>query len=306
MQNAVNHFIENMIAEKGAMENTIISYRKDMEDFSYFLSSNGLNYKKLKKKDIEDFIKLLKDSFYSEKSINRKISCIKQLFKFLFSEKEVENNPAESIFLLKQRHSLPKHLTKDEVEKILSKAKDHKESKYKIIYAMAETIYATGLRVSELVSLKVNNVVKNGSIQDSFYVVGKGDKERFVPISERLKKVLGQYIFIRSSLISYQEKEGDEFLFPSKEKGKHITRDTFFKYIKKLAVEAEINPILVSPHVFRHSFASHLLENGADLRMVQELLGHSDISTTQIYTHIMSDRLKSAVTENHPLNKLGK
>lgn len=306
MKNIVNYFLENMIAEKGAMENTIISYKKDMEDFFYFLESNTINYKIVKKNNIEDFIKTLKNNFYSEKSINRKISCIKQFFKFIFSEKEIDQNPAETIFLLKQKSSIPKHLSKKEVEKIISIAKEHKESKFKIIYVMIEMIYATGLRVSELVSVKVNSVVKNGAIRDFFYITGKGDKERVVPISERLKKVLGQYIFIRSSLISYPEKEGEEFLFPSKIKGKYITRDTFYKYIKNISIESGINPTLVSPHVFRHSFASHLLENGADLRMVQELLGHSDISTTQIYTHIMSDRLKNAVTENHPLSKIKK
>ncbi len=300
MENNIKKFLEMMIAEKGASQNTFQAYLSDLEEFQQFILSerNVKNLESVQKNDIKQYLSYLNENKYSSKSQARKLSALHSFYIFLMSENIINKNPTSGIFSPKIGKSLPKYLSKDEIELLIQTAKKvHTARGIRLEFQM-ELLYATGLRVSELVSLPLKSIIKDEFIE----VMGKGSKERLVPLNKKAIKLFNEYKNIREIFI--KDGETSKFLFPSRSNSGHQTRDTFYKNLKEIAVAAGIDPAKVSPHVFRHSFASHLIAGGADLRAVQIMLGHSDIATTQIYTHIMSDRLKKAVEEKHPLSQL--
>lgn len=299
----INNFLNMLSAEKGISQNTKFAYRTDLEKFSEFLSSEckKKNLLETTTDDIKYYFSYLKENGITSKSQGRKLSAFNSFFIFYLSEGDIKKNPASAIFSPKLEKPLPKYLTREEIEILIATAKKmHTNNGIRLDFIM-ELLYATGLRISELVTLPLLAFVKKEYIQ----VMGKGAKERLVPINKTVLEKLDSYLKIRESFIPKSQTDS-KFLFPSRGKSGHITRFYFYNQLKKIALCAGIDETKVSPHVFRHSFASHLIAGGADLRAVQTMLGHSDISTTQIYTHIMSDRLKSAVENSHPLAKMKK
>ena len=291
----VENFLSMMVAEKGVSQRTVEAYEHDLEQFLTFCNSDDLNV--LNQKRIEDFVKYLTDCSYAPKSLARKLSTIREFCKFLYSEHVIETNPAQNILTPKQEKPLPKFLTFNEINMLIEAANKKNDYRWHRVAVMIELIYATGLRVSELVCLPLNAINYNKGV---ISISGKGNKERIVPIAEHTLQVVDKYLLRREEFIHKNAKSN--WLFPSlRAAGGHFTRDAFFKDIKALAVECGISPATVSPHVLRHSFATHLLSNHADLRSVQKMLGHTNITTTEIYTHITTQRLQETVQKKHPL-----
>jgi len=282
-------FLRYLLIDKGYSNNTIESYKRDLEKFLDF--NKNKNIEDIKNEDLKEYVKYLKEINLNEKSVARNISSLKSFYKFLIIEKYINNNPTDALFLPKVKKSLPNTLSEDEVLKLLDiKLTDNFSYRNK---AMLELIYATGLRVSELINLKLQDI---DLTQDIIRTFGKGSKERVIPIGDYAKEYLEKYIYeYRGSIL---KRESCEYLFLNNH-GKKMTRQGFFKILKKIAKEKGIDKEF-SPHTLRHSFASHLLKYGADLRTIQELLGHSDISTTQIYTHITNEELKKNYQDFHP------
>ena len=285
----IMEFLRYLLIDKGYSNNTIESYKRDLEKFLEFNKDKNINT--INNEDLKEYIKYLKEENLNEKSIARNISSLKSFYKFLVISKYINNNPSDALFLPKLKKSLPSILTEDEVFKLLDiKLTDNFSYRNK---AMLELMYASGLRVSELINLKLQDIDLRGDVIRTF---GKGSKERVIPIGDYAKEYLEKYIYeYRGSML---KKVNNEYLFLNNH-GMQMTRQGFFKIIKKIAKEKGINKEL-SPHTLRHSFASHLLKYGADLRTIQELLGHSDISTTQIYTHITNEELKKNYEDFHP------
>lgn len=285
----VDEFLRYLLIDKGYSNNTIESYKKDLDKFILYNKDKYIN--NIDNNDLKGYVKYLNKIELNEKSIARNISCIKSFYKFLVIEKYITNNPSDAIYLPKVRKSLPNILTEDEVLKLLDiKLSDNFSYRNK---AMLELMYATGLRVSEIINLKLSDIDLSDDLIRTF---GKGSKERIIPIGEYALEYLTKYINeYRSSML---KGKNVEYIFINNH-GKQMTRQGFFKIIKRIAKEKGINKEL-SPHTLRHSFASHLLKYGADLRTIQELLGHSNISTTQIYTHITNEELKENYKEFHP------
>lgn len=292
MNDLKEEFLRYLLIDKGYSSNTIESYRNDLEKFVKFYSNKSI--KDITNEDLKKYIKHLNEEGLNEKSISRNVSCLKSFYKFLVIEKFITNNVSDSLFLPKIRKALPNILTEEEVLKLLDieliTPFDYRNK------AMLELMYATGLRVSELVKVKLQDIDFNDDIIRTF---GKGSKERIIPIGEYAKEYLKKYIEIYRSLLLI--KGNSDYVFINNH-GSNMTRQGFFKIIKKIAKEKDIKSE-ISPHTLRHSFASHLLKYGADLRTIQELLGHSDISTTQIYTHISHEELKKNYEEYHPHGK---
>ena len=285
----INEFLRYLLIDKGYSNNTIESYKNDLDKFLKFIEDIDIN--QITNQNLKEYIKYLNKETLNEKSISRNISCLKSFYKFLNIEKYIKENPSDILFQPKIKKSLPNTLTEEEVLNLLNiELTDNFSYRNK---AMLELIYATGLRVSELINLKLQDIDFS---QDIIRTFGKGKKERIVPIGDFAKEYLKIYIYeYRGSML---KKENSEYLFLNNH-GKQITRQGFFKILKKLAKEKGIEKEL-SPHTLRHSFASHLLKYGADLRTIQELLGHSNISTTQIYTHVTNEELKNNYKEFHP------
>ena len=301
----IEQFLEMMVAEKGIAKNSVVSYKRDLMDFRSFLTQEKLTELSVATKNIRDFIEYLSKHSLKARSINRKLSTIKGYYEFLVSENHIINNPVLMIDLPKYQSTLPSILSIDEIKTLLNSAAEDRSHKGLRLKTMIQLLYASGLRVSELVNLKFSNILTNKASSDVkkvFTILGKGNKERLIVINEQTKLSLSEYLKIRHVFVSPQYPQTALYLFPSPATSGYMTRQNFAILLKQLAVKAGLDPDLVSPHVLRHSFASHLLENGADLRVIQELLGHADISTTQIYTHIQTKHLKKTL-ENHPLNK---
>ena len=289
MKDLVEDFLRYLLIDKSYSKNTIESYRIDLTRFiEYF---NDCNINSIKIDDLKDYIKHLSEINLNKLSISRNISCIKSFYKYLNIEKIIDNNPSDLLYMPKLSKKLPNTLTEDEVDKLLDiELKDVFGYRNK---AMLEVLYATGLRVSELVNLKMENIDFEGDIIRTF---GKGNKERVIPIGEYARYYLDLYLNnYRYELLKHGN---NEYVFLNNH-GNNMTRVGFFKIIKNIANEKGINKE-ISPHVLRHSFASHLLKHGADLRTIQELLGHSNVSTTQIYTHISNEELKENYKNYHP------
>lgn len=292
---AVNRFLEMMSAERGASANTLEAYGRDVEEFLTYCG--GLALKEISRDDVGDFVQYLGREGRSPKTVARKLSAVREFFKFLYTEKDIKDNPAADVLTPKQEKPLPKFLSEDEIKRLIAAAKECSGSKGRQMTAMLELMYASGLRVSELVSLPENCINFD---RRQVFVRGKGSKERVVPVAPAAIQAVFDYLEQRDCFI--REGRRSIWLFPSKSsRSGHISRDTFFKRLKELAVKAGIYPSRVTPHVLRHSFATHLLNHNADLRSVQKMLGHESINTTEIYTHILSDKLLETVQKLHPL-----
>jgi integrase/recombinase XerD len=297
-------FLEMLAAERGAAENTLAGYRRDLEDFSEFLGRR--QSAKATTEDISSYMSDLTGRGFAASSQARRLSALKQYFKFLYAEGQRSDDPTRTLSAPKKRQSLPKVLTVEDVDKLISAAqaetlREHKAVGQRLrahrIYTLLEVLYATGLRVSELVSLPVTAAMRDARLIE---IKGKGGKERLVPLSKAAQAAMKDYVGLRAAEGAYDK---SPWLFPSHGSSGHFTRQAFARDLKDLAGAAGIDRTAISPHVLRHAFASHLLQNGADLRVVQQLLGHADISTTQIYTHVLDERLQELVESAHPLAK---
>lgn len=327
MQSIIEQFLDAISAEKGAAQNTLDSYRHDLHDVESFLSEKKSNITDASGDDLRKYMQYVFEQGLSAKTASRRLSSIRQIYRFMAAEGIRADNPALQLDSPRQGKSLPKYLSEAEVEILLQSAHSDSSPEGLRLLAMLEIMYASGMRVTELVSLPLEVVSGKwsvGSAQESakrkakgknkdlgnatssqcqvpetLIIKGKGRKERMVILNNAARDALEKYLQIRGYFLKPKEKS--RFLFPSKSKEGYITRQRFFQLIKQLASDVGIDMEKVSPHIIRHSFASHLLHNGADLRALQELLGHSDISTTQIYTHVLNERMRALVKEKHPL-----
>lgn len=287
-------FLDACIAENGSAENTVTSYRRDLLQAVEFYKKE---LKNVSEQDAETFVQYLSSHDYEPSSISRKLSALKDFYKFLLSEKIIEKNPFAEIDSPKKHKPLPKFLTRQEIDDIINAAQKSDDLSHQRTAVMLKLMYACGLRVSELVTLPLNCL--NAS-QNQLLVKGKGSKERIIPIAESAMQSVLNWINLRKFMLGRKD---SRFLFPSLHAvSGHLTRDGFYKNIKKLAMFAGIEPSRVSPHVLRHSFATHLLDSHVDLRSVQAMLGHKDISTTQIYTHTTKTDLINEVLKKHHLS----
>lgn len=297
-------FLDMLSAERGAAAYTIEAYTRDLAEFLAFLAVKGRNAHDASAEQLRAFLAGLARKGLAPTSRARKLSAIRQFFRFLLAEGLRDDDPCSAIDSPRLGRPLPKILSFAEVETLLETAKQASETagdgaprrRALRLYAALETLYATGLRVSELISLPRNVLTADDRV---LTVKGKGGRERLVPLNDTAREALQAH----SSAVREAEAEGrgvSPWLFPSSG-GKHLTRQRFGQELKALASASGIEPARVSPHVLRHAFASHLLERGADLRTVQQLLGHADISTTQIYTHVIEERLRRLVEQHHPL-----
>lgn len=276
----VAEYLEYLQAERGLSQNTIDAYRRDLTafcDFLYELESID-EFEKITRTHINYFIKNLHDKNYNPTSVTRKIAAIRGWFRWLSANDVIKTDPSLSVELPRLSKKLPKVMTPTEIENILKNNLNTLES------AMLELLYGAGLRVSELVNLELNSIELTARYVRCF---GKGSKERIIPIGEKAKKAVNTYLKERELVVKRYKLDTKRFFI--KENGKLVTRQDVYVFIKK---QGELLKKHISPHTLRHSFATHMLENGADLRVVQELLGHSDVSTTQLYTHVSKKRLK--------------
>ncbi len=289
MDNLIDEFLRYLIIDKGYSTNTVESYKNDLNKFSLF--NKNKNIKDITSTDLKEYVKYLNNELSSSRSISRNVSCIKSFYKFLNIEKYINDNPSDVLYEPKIKKSLPNTLTEDEVASILDiKLETPYDYRNK---AMLELMYATGLRVSELVNLKLQDIDFS---EDLIRTFGKGNKERVIPMGDYASLYLKKYIYDYRPLML--KKRPCEYVFLNNH-GLGLTRQAYFKTIKEIARIKGIKKD-ISPHTLRHSFASHMLKHGADLRTIQELLGHSDISTTQIYTHITNEELRKNYEEYHP------
>lgn len=289
----INLFLDELWLEKGLSENTISSYRLDLTTLSQWLIEKQLTLLTVSYLDLQQFLGQRLEQGYKPTSSARLLSAMRKFFHYLYQEKYRTDNPCSLLTAPKLPSRLPKSLSEDQVNDLLNtpRVEDPLELRDK---AMLELLYATGLRVSELVGLTMNNISLN---QGVVRVIGKGNKERLVPMGEEASYWISEFIqYARSILLSGQS---SDVVFPSR-RGNMMTRQTFWHRIKYYAIQAGIESKTLSPHVIRHAFATHLLNHGADLRVVQMLLGHSDLSTTQIYTHVAQERLKRIHERFHP------
>jgi integrase/recombinase XerD len=310
-----NLFLDMLAAEQGAGDNTLDAYRRDLTDFSEFLSPRGLDFAGAETQALRDYLADLDGRGFKSTSVARRLSAIRHLYRFLLNERIRSDDPAAILSGPKRGRGLPKVLSISDVDRLLVRAKTLAKTLAEApeasapqrlralrLYCLLEVLYATGLRVSELVSLP-----RSAARRDARMIVvrGKGNKERLVPLNEPSRQAMADYLAATEAQKTEKKKNAasSKWLFPSFGESGHLTRQHFARDLKELAGAAGLSPRLVSPHVLRHAFASHLLHNGADLRIVQTLLGHTDISTTQIYTHVVEERLKSLVRDLHPLGE---
>jgi integrase/recombinase XerD len=297
-------FLEMLAAERGASANTLEAYRRDLDHFLGFLANEKISGRQAGAEDLRRYLAKLEGQGFAASSAARRLSCLRQFFKFLFAEELRGDNPATLLESPQPGRSLPKILSESEVDRLFAAAKeDLSEQTTETgrvralrLTALLEILYATGLRVSELISLP-SSAFRGG--KPFIYVRGKGGKERIVPLNRKALEAAAVYVAALQTLQG--EKDQPKWLFPSHSGAGHLTRQQVGLLLKDLARRAKINAAKLSPHVLRHAFATHLLAHGADLRAVQKMLGHSDITTTQIYTHVLEERLKALVQDKHPL-----
>jgi integrase/recombinase XerD len=299
----IESFLEMMSAERGASPNTLSSYRRDLEDYGRFLSARGSTFDRAGGEAVRAFLAHLDDRGFAASSVARRLSAIRQFHQFLFSEGQRTDDPTGTVDGPRRPARLPTVLSEAEVEQLIEAAREGSEHgdlsesawlRGLRLYALIELIYATGLRVSELVALPASAARRDAAF---FTVRGKGGHERIVPLTDKAREATAAYL----AALERSGAGASPWLFPSFGKDGHLTRQAFARDLKDLAASIGLPAAKVSPHVMRHAFASHLLQNGADLRVVQQLLGHADISTTQIYTHVLEERLRALVVEHHPL-----
>ena len=299
----IESFLEAQAAELDAALNTRLAYARDLKDFTDWLDRRGLQLVSAQQRDIEAYLIGLDASGLSRATRARRLSAIRQIYRFGFEEGWRKDNPAIQIKGPAREKRLPKTLSEAEVDALLEAAKSQgRPSDLVRNTCLMELLYATGMRVTELVSLPV--AAARGDPR-MLLVRGKGDKERMVPLSPPARDALKFWLIERDKIADEKRiktgKTASRFLFPSSSKAGHLTRHRFYLLIKEFAVAAGVSPNKVTPHTLRHAFATHLLARGADLRSIQVLLGHADVSTTEIYTHVLEDRLKDLVLDHHPL-----
>ena len=304
---AIDSFLEMMSAERGAAENTLESYRRDLETAAQFLADRKIRLLTASSADIKACLDDMNIQGFASTSQARRLSSLRQFYRFLYTEGMRTDDPTGIIDAPKKKQALPKIMSEDTVSKLLAQAEAEADLKLSAqedmsgyfnavrLHALLELLYATGMRVTELVGLPEKTIRSN---QRFLLVRGKGAKERMVPLSVKAQHVLQVYVSLRDRVPEWQN---NPWLFPARSENGFLARQVFARDLKSLAARAGISAAAVSPHVLRHAFASHLLQNGADLRAVQQLLGHSDISTTQIYTHVLEERLHQLVATHHPL-----
>ncbi len=302
-ESLVELFLDMLAAERGASVNTLAAYRRDLTDFSADLGGAGRSVAAATSDDVRGHLGRLAKRGLAAASVARRLSAIRQLYRFLYSEGHRGDDPGAVIEGPKRGRTLPKVLSIKDVDTLLAHARDGVDAETMPerlravrLACLLEVLYATGLRVSELVALPESAARRD---QQMLVVRGKGGRERLVPLNDAAKRAMTDYLALRAEAKADKSK----WLFPSFGASGHLSRQHFARDLKSLAATAGLKPAQVSPHVLRHAFASHLLQNGADLRVVQTLLGHADISTTQIYTHVLEERLKSLVRDLHPLGE---
>lgn len=297
----VETFIEMMMAERGAARNTELAYRRDLADAAAFTRRRGRELDEATGADLKAYVRGLTQAGMRETTTARRISALRQFFRFLVSEGLRGDDPTVEVDAPKRGRPLPKILSEDEVARLIDVARTREDAEGLRLVALIELLYAAGLRVSELVGLPYPPLAPDPRF---LLVRGKGAKERLVPLSEPARQALDAYLTVRGQFIAPPARQSP-FLFPSRGEAGHLTRVRFHQLLAELAIEAGIPRQRVSPHVLRHAFASHLLAHGADLRALQKMLGHADIATTQIYTHVLEERLKQLVEQHHPLARQG-
>ena len=303
-----NLFLDMLAAEQGAGDNTLDAYRRDLEDFTEFAGRAKSGLIAAETQTLRDYLEDLDSRGFKSTTVARRLSALRHLFRFLLNERIRSDDPAAILSGPKRGRSLPKVLSIADVDRMLTRSRELTETdvtpqqrlRALRLHCLLEVLYATGLRVSELVALPLSAARRDARM---IVVRGKGNKERLVPLNEASRAAMADYLAAMETLKPENKKNapGSRWLFPSFGESGHLTRQHFARDLKELASASGLAPRLVSPHVLRHAFASHLLHNGADLRIVQTLLGHTDISTTQIYTHVVEERLKSLVRDLHPL-----
>ncbi len=298
--NLSSNFLLSLVTEKNMSLNTASSYKADLKIFFSFINQHNFNAKTLRKNDIHNFFQNQREKGFSDNTLSRRLSTIKQFFKFLVQEGFLDRNPCEDIKNFRKEKKIPGFLSEEEVLRMLNSANSVGKNKLERVRnkALIEILYASGMRVSELVSLRKSLFIGTPEL---ILIKGKGNKERMVPISKLALSAIKEYLAeLKKTDINFYK---SDFLFPSRSKTGYLNRERFFLIIKEIANYAGLNTQYVSPHKIRHAFASHLLSNGADLRVIQTLLGHKNLSTTEVYTHILDEKIIKSVQENHPLAK---
>ncbi len=306
MNQQIENFIEMMSVERAASTNTLISYKHDLINLLRYVTRKKLSLEKVENTIMREYLREISKSGVTSSSLARQMSTIRQFYKFLFQENIITENPMNGIDGPKLGRTLPKLVSESSIIAIVEHVKNllsdegltqKKKLRHQRFLSQIEILYSTGMRVSELLSIKLSDLNQNNYFLN---VMGKGSKERIVPLTEEAVNETRHYIDL---LACYCDLEKELYLYPGSGKNKCLSRQYFASELKAYSKKAGLDEKNISPHVLRHAFASHLLSNGADLRSVQQMLGHSDISTTQIYTHILNEKLKTAVKENHPLSK---
>jgi len=292
----VEAFLEMLQAERGVSANTLAAYGADLADLQVFLARRRQSPPTADAAALRAYLKSLDYLGMTPRTVARRLSVIRQFFRFLLAERVREDDPAGTLDPPRLGRPLPKVLSREEVDRLIEAARTRDETDGGRLATLLEILYAAGLRVSELVTLPLSAVERDPAM---LVVRGKGDKERLVPLSDPARAAIAAWLRMRRGLLG--EGETSRYLFPSRGRTGHLTRQRFAQLLKEAALGAGIDPVRVSPHVLRHAFASHLLEGGADLRSVQMMLGHADIATTQIYTHVLDEKLRALVHDKHPL-----
>lgn len=300
----IDSFLEMMSAERGSAQNTLDAYSRDLLDLETTLAKSGQNLLSAGPGHLEGVLSIWANAGLAPSTAGRKLSAIKQFYLFLQTDGIREDNPAHNLSAPKKGRPLPKVLSEAEVEALFTTIEADTSLKGKRLLCLLEILYAGGLRVNELVSLKISQTRRRDGC---LIIKGKGARERLVPLTSAAISAIKSWKKHREKTLPENLKareRAEPFLFPSRSNSGHLTRERFAQLLKDLAIEAGLMPSKVSPHVLRHAFATHLLARGADLRSVQKLLGHSDISTTQIYTHVLDERLRALVNDAHPLAQI--
>jgi integrase/recombinase XerD len=293
----VEAFLEMLEAERGASKNTLEAYRRDLDDLQAFLARRKQKPALADATALRAYLKALDYVGMTARTVARRLSVLRQFYRFLLAERMRDDDPAGMLDSPKLGRPLPKVLSRVEVDRLIAAAQA-KGADGGRMETLLEILYGSGLRVSELVGLPVVAAERDPTM---LLVRGKGSKERQVPLSDPARAAIAKWLRTRAA--SLGEGEKSRYLFPSRGRAGHLTRQRFAQLLKEAAFAAGIDPVRVSPHVLRHAFASHLLEAGADLRSVQLMLGHADIATTQIYTHVVPEKLRALVEDHHPLAK---
>lgn len=303
----IESFLDMMSAERGASINTLSAYRRDLLDFSGHCAARGRAARAASREDIKAYLATLSRSGVTGSTQARRLSALRQFFGFIFSEGMRKDDPTDAIEAPRRQRPLPKTLSHDDMAALIEAARRlaEKSADGVRLACILEVLYASGLRVSELVTLPLSAA----RARDGFLLVkGKGQKERLAPLNRTAQRAIGDYLEVRDEFLpaGVRRAHAERFLFCSRSAEGHVTRRRCHQMLKSLAIAAKLDPGKISPHVLRHAFATHLVEGGADLRSVQTMLGHADIATTQIYTHVAKDHLTQVIESAHPLSKKAK